>query len=403
MLQLSSDSEFHFELLRALSVSTYEGSDAGEVLLAAAQIAPGNFESWYTAFNNVAIRVYNLARTIDASRFPVSARNAMLKAATYFRTADFFLHGNPSDPRINSLWDQQTAAFDKALELVNVPGKRKDLRGGNFSIPTIFYAADNLAKRKPTIIIGNGYDGSQEEAYHFAGKAALERGYNVITYEGPGQPTVRRQQNLGFIPNWEAVVTPVVDYLSALPEVDPSAIGILGISFGGYLAPRAAAFEHRLAAVICLDGVYDFGALWLNNLDPDNTEVFKAGNKTAFDTGINAYRSASDTSTETKWAFDQGLWSFNTLSLFDFITQTEAYTLEDVVDKITVPVFVGDAEDELFFKGQAKMLADKLGNRSTYYSFKDADGAGAHSGVGAFVFQNEVVFDWFQNVIDGRK
>jgi esterase/lipase len=326
----------------------------------------------------------------------------MFKAATYFRTADFFLHGNPSDPRINSLWDQQTAAFDKALSLTNVPGKRKNLNGCNFSIPTIFYAAENSAKRRPTIIIGNGYDGSQEEAYHLAGKAALERGYNVITYEGPGQPTVRREQNLGFIPNWEAVVTPVVDYLVTLPEVDPSAIAILGISFGGYLAPRAAAFEHRLAAVICLDGVYDFSTVWFDNLGPEATEVFKSGNKTAFDTGINAYRAAPDTPTTAKWAFDQGLWSFNTSSPFDFVTETQAYTLEGVVDQITVPVFVGDAEGDLFFKGQPQLLADKLGNRSTYHSFKDADGSGAHSGVGAFVFQNEVVFDWFQNIVGGK-
>jgi dipeptidyl aminopeptidase/acylaminoacyl peptidase len=31
----------------------------------------------------------------------------------------------------------------------------------------------------------------------------------------------------------------------------------MGISMGGYLAARAAAFEHRIAACILDDGVYD--------------------------------------------------------------------------------------------------------------------------------------------------
>ncbi|RKL01743.1 hypothetical protein BFJ71_g5072 [Fusarium oxysporum] len=93
------------------------------------------------------------------------------------------------------------------------------------------------------------------------GKAILERGMNVITYEGPGQPTVRRKQNLGFIHEWEKVVTPVVDYLLTRPEVDPKSIGLLGYSFGGMLAPRAAAFEHRLAPVFAVDGVYEFASV----------------------------------------------------------------------------------------------------------------------------------------------
>lgn len=94
---------------------------------------------------------------------------------------------------------------------------------------------------------------------HVTGFAALERGWNVINYEGPGQPTVRRDQDLGFIVEWEKVVTPVVDHLSTLPEVDMSRLAFYGYSFGGWLATRAAAFEHRIQAVVAIDGVYSSG------------------------------------------------------------------------------------------------------------------------------------------------
>ncbi|TKA37189.1 hypothetical protein B0A54_12051 [Friedmanniomyces endolithicus] len=66
-------------------------------------------------------------------------------------------------------------------------------------------------EKRPTLTVGDGYDGCQEEIVDALGFAALERGWNVITYEGPGQPTGCRNQNLDFRTEWEKDVTPVVD------------------------------------------------------------------------------------------------------------------------------------------------------------------------------------------------
>jgi len=120
MYPLSNDSEFSFVLLSVLAQSEGHGASAGEVLTAATTIEYGNFESFYSSFYGLANRLKAVADTIDAQRFPVSAREAYFRIAT----DDFFLHGNVSDPRIYSLWDSQTAAFDKAISLLPVPGKR---------------------------------------------------------------------------------------------------------------------------------------------------------------------------------------------------------------------------------------------------------------------------------------
>jgi dienelactone hydrolase len=400
MFQLSSDTEFHFEILRVMSLAPYEGADIGEVLVAANQIRPGDFESFYTAFNSLAIRVDKVAKAIDSSKHLISARNALFKAASYYRSADFFLHGNWTDPRIYSLWDKQLAAFNAAIALLPVPGERVNLRAkdGNFTIPAIFFGT-GLPGPRPTILMCNGYDGSQEEMYHLIGQVVVQRGMNVITFEGPGQPTVRREQNLGFIPQWERVVTPIVDYALTRLEVDPAAIGLMGYSFGGFLAPRAAAFEHRVAAVFAVDGVYNFGQSLQNDFPAQLIEVFKSGNATLFNSIINEAVADPSTPSALRWSVQQGMWSFNVKTPFEWMTKAQEYNLVGLTQDINVPVFVGDAQDDQFFPGQATILAKELGDRATYHYFKAIDGAGEHCSIGASVLEAQVLLDWLQDIL----
>jgi dipeptidyl aminopeptidase/acylaminoacyl peptidase len=100
-------------------------------------------------------------------------------------------------------------------------------------------------------------DGYAEECYWGVAAAALERGYNCLAFDGPGQGGVLRQREVPFRPDWEAVVTPVLDFALKRPEVDPERIALMGRSFGGYLAPRAASAEHRLAALVADPGQFD--------------------------------------------------------------------------------------------------------------------------------------------------
>ncbi|KAM0275933.1 hypothetical protein ACHAQH_007275 [Verticillium albo-atrum] len=403
MYQLSADADFHFEILRTMSLATYEGADIGETLVAAQEIKPGDFESYYSAFYKLATRVDHQARAIDAAKHPISARNAFFKAATYYRSADFFLHGNWSDPRINTLWAMQLDAFNTAMGLLPVPGERIVLhaKDDNFTIPAIFFGSGRPGPR-PTLILGNGYDGSQEEMFHVVGQAVLQRGMNVITYEGPGQPTVRREQGLGFIPQWERVVTPVVDYALARPEVDSKSIGLWGYSFGGYLAPRAAAFEHRLAAVFAVDGVYDFGQSILGNLPDPLKDMFASRNVTAFDNIIREASADPATPTSMRWAIQQGMWSFGEESPFTWMEKTQQYNLTDVASRIQAPVFVADVQDDMFFPGQAEALSEKLGSTATFHRFRALDGAGEHCSMGASILLNQQTLDWFEDVLEQR-
>ncbi|KAL1644145.1 hypothetical protein SLS58_004425 [Diplodia intermedia] len=408
--KLFDDESFHFETLRMLGASTANGADISEVLMTIPKIKAGDFDSWARAWYDLGTRVEAQAKRSDPSTASgrVSARNAYFRAASYYRSADFYLHGNPVDPRIMDFWAKYQAAFDAAIALLPSPGRRIEIPTPHgFHVPAIFYevpgSAGDVALR-PTLLLGNGFDGSQEEMYHVIGAAALERGFNVISYEGPGQPAVRRYQGRGFIPEWEKVVTPVVDYLHSHASelhVDVAKLGLWGYSMGGMLGLRAVAFEKRIQAFIACDGVWNTSSA----VPAAVTSQIEAGNSEKLLEGI-ANGSAP---TGLRWLVTHGLWAMfdgernraleATPDLKELVDVLGRFNVEDTVGMVDCKVLVAEAEDDVFFQGQPKLVADALGNRATYHVFKTEDGAGEHCHMGAAQLLSQVTLDWLETAL----
>ena len=408
MYQLSTDSEFHFVLTTILANSNGQGAATGEVLRLANQIEPGNFTSWYNEFKYMADQIHSLAQSADAARFPVSAREAYFRSAAYYRFAPFFLRRNWTDERMFTAWDSQLADFEKAIKLLPEPAERITLNTThNFTVPAYFFPAPQdharcgCPERKPTVIACTGYDGAQEDLYHTIGKEILARGYNFVSYEGPGQATVRLQQNIGFIPEWWEAVSPVIDYLATRDDVDMSRLVHQGISYGGLLAPLAATVEHRFAAVIAIDGLVNVHQVFEEQFPPELMDLFTSGNRTAFNDAIDAaYNTAS---TAFKWAVDQGMWAFDEPDPFDWFTKIGTIFLdEQKMQQIQCPVFVGSGQDDdLGGKGQPEEAARLLGNKAYYHLFLTDVGAGEHCAIGAEAQLSMATLDWLAGVFDG--
>src|SRR3984957_8608169 len=115
-------------------------------------------------------------------------------------------------------------------------------------------AAGFAGVKRPTIIFTNGYDGTITDMLFASAVAACRRGYHALLFDGPGQGAMLYETNIPLRPDWETVVGAVVDFAQTLPEVHPDKLVISGWSLGGYLAPRAASGEHRLAACIADPG-----------------------------------------------------------------------------------------------------------------------------------------------------
>ena len=311
IFQLSSDSQMAFYLEEILALSNWGGANTGEVLRIATQIVPQDFESFYDACYYMAEKIFAVAESVDAEKDPVSAREAYFHAATYYRGADFFLHGNQSDPRLISLWHQQLNAFNKANALLDIPGVRFSVPAhsveiGDYEAIGIFYAAFSDKRARPTILVSGGYDSSQEEGYHSQCHQILSRGVNCVTYEGPGHPSVRRQQNIGFIHDWWTVAKPVVDHLSTLPQVDMSKLALAGMSFGGSLAPIAASGDDRYSAVIAIDGMYSARQAFEEQFPKQMVALFNESKVAEFDKVVSDVIANATLPSSLRWVAGYG-------------------------------------------------------------------------------------------------
>ena len=175
----------------------------------------------------------------------------------------------PVDPRVIDAYEKQTDAFQKAAELFEPPIEILKIPYENTTLPGYFIKPDASDAPRKTLLCTGGYDGTCEELFFIIAGGALERGYNVLVFDGPGQGGALVEQKLPMRPDWENVVTPVVDYLVKRRDVNPARVALYGGSFGGYLAPRAAAFKHRLAACIADAALFDPAALSTKMFPPD--------------------------------------------------------------------------------------------------------------------------------------
>ncbi len=231
--------------------------------------------------------------------------------------------------------------------------------------------------------------------------AAVRRGYNVLLFDGPGQGRALFKQGLVSRPDWEHVVTPVVDYALSRPEVNPDRVALAGISLGGYTAPRAASGEHRLAAVIADPGLWSiFEAIparlplpeqikqQLPNVDPAVLEPFLE---------------QSLANPVGRWALQQrGLWVHGVKTLMDYLRTAREYSMEAVVGQIRCPTLLTQAERDPL-AANAGRFYDALTGPKALIQFTDAEGAGDHCEVGNRPLFDQRVFDWLEEVLGARR
>jgi hypothetical protein len=179
--------EFWFEAKRAFGAASYGASEFGEVMASLNRITSSDYEGWYNEWNATAERISAEADAQLAAGHRVSARDGYLRAANYFRTSEFFLHGNHEDPRIYSAYKKSIRAYKLSASLFDPPILPVEIPYENTTLPGYFHRVDESDTKRPLLILHTGFDGSAEEMHGEGARAGVERGWNVLAFDGPGQ------------------------------------------------------------------------------------------------------------------------------------------------------------------------------------------------------------------------
>lgn len=379
----------------------YGGADYGEIEAIAHTVGDGDDTAFHDAWTAAADRMMNDAQSAEAAGHRASARECFLRAACFYGKSFHTLFGQPVDPRVIAGSQKQIAAFDRGLALSDVPIAQQRIPFENASLLTYVIPAQGRENEvQPLLIFTNGYDGTITDLFFASAVAASRRGYHALIFDGPGQGTSLIEHGMTLRPDWETVISSVVDFAQSLPNVDPQKIALCGWSLGGYLAPRAASGEHRLAACVAdpaLPSVADGFRAYAMKLGATQEEAAQLGEMPAALMERMEQIIANDR--KLQWSVaKRGYWVNGAETLRDYLASVERFTMDGRIEDIRCPTLFTLAENDTLAAG-AQRFFDALRCPRTLIRFGANEGAGDHCEMRNRSLVNRRVLDWLDEVL----
>ena len=391
------DQDFNFQTEIALGATYHQAADTGEVLATVERIRNGSAQSWADEWSATAGRLAVEATANAAAGRRESAARQFLRVSMYYSLASYAADGTGDPALFARLWEEHRAAWDRFVDLTGRQIERIEIPYEGTTLPGYFFRSGPAGRPRRTLIYNNGSDGPVTGAWVQGIADALDRGWNAAAFDGPGQNAALIRQHLTFRPDWEKVITPVVDYLVTRPDVDAGKVALLGVSQAGYWVPRSVAFEHRIAAAVADPGVTDVSTVMLGRVPHFLARLLDAGEREKFDKDMGLALRFSP-ATRSMMAFR--MRPYGTTSPYEFFSAARAYALTDeMTGQITCPVLVTDPDHEQFWPGQSRELYDRLPAGKTLIRFTEDEGAGSHCEPAANGIRGERIFDWLDQHI----
>jgi dienelactone hydrolase len=177
-----------------------------------------------------------------------------LHAAMAYHFGKFLFVDHPDELR--TAHESAVRVYGEVLPYFPVPGERVAIPYEGGFMPAILRKPPHRP-HPPVVILIPGLDSVKEELHTYADDL-LERGLATLAVDGPGQGEMEFDHPMRH--DYEVAVAAAIDFIEGRPDVDARRVGLLGVSLGGYYAPRAAAFEPRVRAAVAVAGAYDFAA-----------------------------------------------------------------------------------------------------------------------------------------------
>ena len=211
------------------------------------------WDDWCRKWSECGAMHEQMGEQAEAQEHYVSAGEHYFHAAIAYHFGKYLFVRHPEELR--TAHEHTVRNYQRALPYFDFPGERIAIPyEGGATMPGVLRKPWHTPKPAIVILVP-GLDSVKEELHNY-GDDFLRRGMAVLAIDGPGQGEMEFEYPMRY--DYEVPIKYVVDYLESRADVDASRVGLMGVSLGGYYAPRAAAFEPRLKAVIANCGAYNF-------------------------------------------------------------------------------------------------------------------------------------------------
>jgi hypothetical protein len=385
---LHDDADMDAQLVRTMIGAYVGAADLGESIATARSVEAGDYDGWYAAWDRAAAAAQLAADRAAARGLAGLAGPGYLRAAEYRRQSYFFLRHDLSDERVQSGYRDHRSLFRRALEFlpfavepVSIPFEPVPLSG------YLFRADEGGGAPRPTVLFPGGFDSTCEEMFKYGAGSALRHRWNALTWDGPGQGGQLIAHGVTMRPDFEAVLTPVVDWVVDQPFVAADSVCVVGRSLGGYLGPRGVSAEPRIRALVADPGQYDFTSRFVDMFSAEDWQRVLAG-----DADMDARLDGFLADPRSRELYGSRMAAMGAATFGEWLRILATYTLDGRAEQIGCPTLVTEGEGD--FASQSRKLFEALTCEKEFHEFSARQGAGGHcEGLGQLVWR-DVVFTW---------
>ena len=367
---LHSDFGVNFQMNRC-----YSFSNDDEMLREMREVSPHihNYSEFVTEF----LKLYEKSL----------ASGQKLRAAHYLRTAEFYMKFD--NPQKQEYRKQFISLMREHFQIGN------DL---HFSVPyeNGFMSAYRFLPENPkgTFVVFGGFDSYVEEMFKTI-LAMKKAGFEVVFFDGPGQGATLEDYHIPMTHEWQKPVKAVLDFFNL------DNVTLIGVSLGGCLVMRSAAFDKRIKRVVADDICTDFFETVITKF-PKNLRGFinflityKNGlHSTLFNSAV---RRISKKDLMIEWGVAQGMHVMGVKTPYEFLRKCKLFHTKDISHLVEQDVLLMAGQEDHYiplhqFYDQQKTLTNVGSLTSRLFTRKEI--AQNHGQLGNVGLSVEVIVNW---------
>jgi alpha-beta hydrolase superfamily lysophospholipase len=281
-------------LLLALGSAPYGGADIGEVHAVGRALRPraGDDQAWFDEWCAMGDRLNGEAQELLAAGRQQSAASVALRACNYYQIGERF--AVTKDKAALDAYQRSLECFRTYIqhghgsetEIVEIPYEGGKSLPAYLVLPHGRSATDGPV---PCVVFFDGLDITKELQYLRGVEEFSRRGIACLIVDGPGNGESIRFRDLYLRHDCEVAGSAALDYLSSRDEIDSERVAVMGISLGGYFAPRCAARDDRFAACVAWGAIWDYHKRWAARISAGfNLPLSVAGEHIAWTVGADS-------------------------------------------------------------------------------------------------------------------